>query len=133
MKVTKTFEITFDEPSPHWLCADNLAVCLVSKCSGTDFTVREVSCDPPWDDDYPVSHPSHPFKETSGMETNDKLNASEALYGFCAWLTTRKEVTTASSSHDSAPIAERLKQFCETNKLPDVRDDYVERFEHPDK
>ena len=62
MKVTKTFEITFDEPSPHWLCADNLAACLVDKCKGTDFTVREVSCDPPWGDCYQVSHPSIPHE-----------------------------------------------------------------------
>ncbi len=44
-------------------------------------------------------------------------NASEGIYGFCGWLTTRKEKTVMSSSDDSAPIAELIKQFCDKNKL----------------
>ena len=67
------------------------------------------------------------------MDINDKLNPAESLFGFCAWLTTRDKVTTLSSHHDSAPVVELLKLFCEKNNLPDVRDDYVNRFEHPDK
>jgi hypothetical protein len=48
VKVTKTFEIQFDEPSPHWLCADNLALVLHQVCKNTKFRVKELSCEPPW-------------------------------------------------------------------------------------
>lgn len=45
MKITKVFKIKFDEPSPHWLCADNLAVALHGYCkkSGIQFHVEEVT------------------------------------------------------------------------------------------
>ena len=51
-----------------------------------------------------------------------QLSASEALYGFCAWLTTRKAVTTMSCKHDSAPIAELVDAFCKENNLANPRD-----------
>ena len=48
MIVTKTFKLTFDEPNPYWLCADNLKIVLEQVCTGTEFEVEEVSCEPPW-------------------------------------------------------------------------------------
>jgi hypothetical protein len=42
MKITKVFKIEFDEPNPHWLCADNLAVALHSYCKNTQFSVKEL-------------------------------------------------------------------------------------------
>ena len=48
MIVTKTFKLTFDEPNPHWLCADNLVLALREGCPNTNFEVEEVSCEPPW-------------------------------------------------------------------------------------
>lgn len=47
------------------------------------------------------------------------LNPSEAVYGFAAWLTTRREKTVMSASDDAAPIVELIKQFCEANNLPE--------------
>jgi len=52
MLVTKTFEITFDEPNEDWLCADNLAVALHQVCTNTRFIVKELCCDPPWSNKY---------------------------------------------------------------------------------
>lgn len=43
MKVTKTFKITFNEPSPNWLCADNLALALHAYCKKTKFDVCELN------------------------------------------------------------------------------------------
>jgi hypothetical protein len=44
MKIKKIFEIEFDEPSPHWLCADNLAVALNDYCKGgVPFKVSELA------------------------------------------------------------------------------------------
>jgi hypothetical protein len=50
------------------------------------------------------------------------LSASEAIYGFCAWLTTRDEETVMGASSDAAPAAQRIAEFCKKNNLPDPRD-----------
>lgn len=52
----------------------------------------------------------------------DKLSASEALFAFCGWLTTRREATVMSIAHESSPIASLIKKFCEDNGLDDPRD-----------
>lgn len=52
----------------------------------------------------------------------DKLTASEAVYGFCSWLTTCKEKTVMGSSSDCAPIAERIKEFCKVNNFESPRE-----------
>ena len=57
--------------------------------------------------------------------------ASEALYAFCGWLTTREEKTVMSSKHDAAPIAERIKEFCEANDLSDPEDGWEKNVIHP--
>jgi hypothetical protein len=56
------------------------------------------------------------------QEQKEKLSASEAVYGFCSWLTTRDEKTVMSGSDDMAIIADRIKRFCEANYLQDPRD-----------
>ena len=45
MKITKIFKVTLDEPSPHWMCANNLAIAVNSyiKESGVEVQVEEVS------------------------------------------------------------------------------------------
>lgn len=62
---------------------------------------------------------------------DDKLTASEAVYGFCAWLTTRDEVTEMGAGKDCAPVCDLIKQFCEENKLPDPREDWATNLVHP--
>jgi len=59
------------------------------------------------------------------------LNSSEAVYGFAAWLTTRKEVTTMGANHDCAPIAALVKEFCEVNGLPEVSEAWPKELIHP--
>ncbi len=44
-QVTKKYSVTFNEPSPDWLCADNLAVALHSHCKNTKFKVKELTKD----------------------------------------------------------------------------------------
>lgn len=53
------------------------------------------------------------------------LNASEALYAFAGWLTTRDEVTEMGAMHDCAPIAKLVGDFCAVNGLPDVRESFA--------
>ena len=61
----------------------------------------------------------------------DKLTASEAVYGFAGWLTTREEQTVMSSTDDAAVIAELVNEFCETNDLDFPRSDWSDRLKHP--
>lgn len=61
----------------------------------------------------------------------NELSGSEAVYGFCAWLTTRKEKTVMSSSDECGCIAELVKEFCEVNKLTEPRDLWSDLLTHP--
>ena len=63
-------------------------------------------------------------------ETNE-LSASEALYGFCAWLTTRKEKTVMSATDDAAPIPPLIAAFCKVNKLRKPRENWHNGLIHP--
>ena len=66
------------------------------------------------------------------MKKKEEMTASEAVYGFVAWLSCRKDKTTISSKHDCAPLAELIDKFCKTNKLTEPRDNWQERLTHPD-
>ena len=63
--------------------------------------------------------------------SKNETNASESLYGFCGWLTTRQQKTVMSSKDNAAPIAELVKEFCETNNLPDPREGWEKKITHP--
>lgn len=58
------------------------------------------------------------------------LNPSEAVYGFVAWLTTRKEQTILSSSNDCAPVCDLIKKFCIANQLPGVSENWPNHLIH---
>ena len=60
-----------------------------------------------------------------------KLSASEALYGFCGWLTSQEELTQMSASHDSGVIAEKIALFVKENKLDEPREKWEKNLIHP--
>jgi len=60
----------------------------------------------------------------------DKLTASEAVFGFAAWLTCRDEKTVMGSTYDSAPIADLVAEFCKENGLDDPRDGWANNLIH---
>lgn len=62
---------------------------------------------------------------------SNKLSASEAVYGFVAWLATRNEPTIMSSNHSSAPVVDLMLQFCDNNGLGEPQDDYHFRLTKP--
>ena len=55
------------------------------------------------------------------------LTASEALYAFGAYLTTRDEVIEIGASRDASPIAEAIRDFCNVNILPEPRDGWEKK------
>ena len=62
---------------------------------------------------------------------NSGMSASEALYGFCGWLTCRDEQTIMSSKDDAAVIAELVDKFCKTNNLSEPKDGWEKELIHP--
>lgn len=69
--------------------------------------------------------------EKGGNTMPDKLTASEALYGFCGWLTSRKEETIMSGHHECGVIADLVKEFCNVNQLEEPRSGWAEHLIHP--
>lgn len=59
------------------------------------------------------------------------LLPSEALFGFCAWLTTRNNPITASSRHDAGEWACLVDEFCKANKLTQPRNNWTDYLTHP--
>ena len=60
-----------------------------------------------------------------------ELTGSEAVYGFCAWLTCRKEQTVMSAKDDCGKIADLIKRFCDTNNLTEPRKHWDNLLTHP--
>ena len=98
-------QIEWDKPEePLWLCADNIQIALSAYCKNTKFKVTE---------------------------TNLELSGSEAIYGFCGWLTGRKEKTVMSAKYDCAVIADLIDEFCKENGLTDPEENWHENLTHP--
>jgi hypothetical protein len=62
---------------------------------------------------------------------NNILSASEALYGFMGWLTTREEVSIFSANDNAGEAARLIDMFCKTNNLESPRDGWEKNFEFP--
>ena len=61
----------------------------------------------------------------------NKLTASEAVYGFAGWLTSRNTKIVASASDDASVWAEVVDEFCEANDLDAPRDDWQQNLNMP--
>jgi hypothetical protein len=59
------------------------------------------------------------------------LSPSEAIFGFCAWLTTRKETIIFGASEDCSPIPDLIKEFCDANNLEQPRNYWERNLIHP--
>lgn len=59
------------------------------------------------------------------------LSASEALFGFVAWLSTRDEAVTLGAHHDCAVWPPLIAEFCRVNDLREPRDGWVRNLTHP--
>lgn len=71
-------------------------------------------------------------KRRTTME--EKVTASEAVYGFAAWLTCRRQAITIGTTHDAASVANLVKQWCDTNNLPPPRDGvYPDNITQPNR
>jgi len=66
-----------------------------------------------------------------GVNNVDKMTASEALFGFMGWLTTRKKAVTFSGHHDASKAAEMVGEFCRVNNLAEPDDRWADNLVHP--
>ncbi len=64
-------------------------------------------------------------------EAPASLSASEALFGFVGWITTRRERMVASATDDAAPWPALIEKFCECNALPMPREGWNRNLVHP--
>ena len=71
------------------------------------------------------------LKEEVFININDEITASEALYGFAAWLTTRDQQVIFSCRENAAIAADLVDEFCKANNLSDPRYDFQNRFKMP--
>lgn len=71
---------------------------------------------------------SHDVREAR----NNTLTATDALFGFSGWLTSREEVISMGSSEDCAPVIEVISAFLDANNLPYPSDNYPDNFVCPD-
>lgn len=63
---------------------------------------------------------------------DNEMNASEALYGFMGWLTSRDEITPEfSAKHDASEAAQLIAEFSKENKLTDPRAGWETNLIHP--
>ena len=58
----------------------------------------------------------------------EELSASEALFGFTGWLTTRKEKTVMSSTDDCAIIVGLVTEFCKVQNLKEPRENWDKKL-----
>lgn len=97
-------QIEWDMPNePFWLNADNVAIALHSYCKNTKFK---------------VSKPTD-------------MSASEAVFGFVAWLTSRSERITMSSKDEAGVACDLVVEFCKTNHLAEPRTGWTDALIHP--
>lgn len=70
--------------------------------------------------------------QLEAIDSGDRqLSASEAIFGFCGWLTSSEKETIMSSRHECGVIVDLIKRFCEINKLDEPAPDWSEYLQHP--
>lgn len=51
------------------------------------------------------------------MKKSKELSASEALFGFGAWLTARSKPITFGATYNAGPMAQLINEFSRANNL----------------
>ena len=64
-------------------------------------------------------------------EIANEMTASEALYGFAGWLTSRDQQGVFSSRDNAALAADLVCEFCSVNKLSVPRNDWTDKIIMP--
>ncbi len=65
------------------------------------------------------------------MTDTPELTATETLYGFCGWLTSRDESVTMGATHECGTVVDLIKRYMDANNLPDVTERYPNNLRTP--
>jgi hypothetical protein len=82
-----------------------------------------------WRDEYATV--PEPDLEPSEGGGEHPMSPTDALFGFCAWLTTREETTVMGGNMECGHVPQLLEAFMEANQLPDVSGDFPDSFAMP--
>ena len=77
-----------------------------------------------------VGQPKH-WRIKPEPKLMEQLLASEALYGFAGWITTRDKEVIASARHDAGIWAKLVDKFIKANNLEKPRDGWEKNLIHP--
>lgn len=90
-------QVELDPPNMKWVWSDT------KEEAGIDGKVVTISSRGQW------------FIEEDRQEKDNHVGCADALYGFMAWITCRKEVFGPfGSNSDAAGAADFVKEFCES-------------------
>jgi len=64
-------------------------------------------------------------------EQTKELTASEAVYGFAAWLTARDEDITIGATENCSPVAYLVERFIEANNLKQPGNKWADILKYP--
>ena len=64
---------------------------------------------------------------------SDRLSASEALCGFCAWLSTERETMSIGANEECGQWAEAVDAFCKRNALDPPREGWEKALALPER
>lgn len=70
-------------------------------------------------------------EQARATEPPKELSAAEAIYGFVAWLTTRRAPTVMSAANECGDLPPLIERFCKVNHLPPPRDGWDRVLTHP--
>jgi len=102
--------------------------------NGHDSPIRCIFADVPLEAE-PDSGPWYceEFVSNKGpLPANPVMLPSEALFGFAAWLTCLEKPVLLGANYDASEAVDLLKNWCQANKLEDVRDGvYPKNMEYP--
>lgn len=59
------------------------------------------------------------------------LNQREALFGFVAWLSCRKQVIKLGGTEDCAGLPDLIEEFSNANGFLEVSESYPDNLVHP--
>ena len=63
----------------------------------------------------------------------EHMSASEALYGFCGWITTMKNGKLVGARYDAGFWANLVHEFCKIHNLPEPRKGWEEVLQYPEE
>lgn len=63
---------------------------------------------------------------------SEYLNSRESVFAFISWLSMREDPIIISKSHDIYKVIDLLDDFCTTNNLPPISEEWPSNIKYPE-